>query len=61
MADGSRHRLVPPASRAGGPRDEAELGCRLWQAAWGQGYATEGSRAFFEIAKEQGEQQERRR
>ncbi|MFY4722483.1 GNAT family N-acetyltransferase [Streptomyces sp. LaBMicrA B280] len=30
-----------------GPRDEAELGYRLRQAAWGKGYATEGSRALL--------------
>lgn len=32
---------------ADGPRDEAELGYRLRQASWGQGYATEGSRALL--------------
>ncbi|MFJ5645598.1 GNAT family N-acetyltransferase [Streptomyces sp. NPDC093223] len=31
-----------------GPREEAELGYRLRQAAWGQGYATEVSRALLE-------------
>lgn len=30
-----------------GPPDEAELGYRLRQAAWGKGYATEGSRALL--------------
>ncbi|MCO8269788.1 GNAT family N-acetyltransferase [Actinoplanes sp. TRM 88003] len=30
-----------------GPLDEVELGYRLRQAAWGQGYATEGSRALL--------------
>lgn len=30
-----------------GPRDEAELGYRLRQEAWGRGYATEGSRALL--------------
>ena len=30
-----------------GPRDEAELGYRLRQAAWGKGYATEVSRALL--------------
>ncbi|MFD8020393.1 GNAT family N-acetyltransferase [Streptomyces lavendulae] len=32
------------------PPDEAELGYRLRQAAWGRGYATEGSRALLEKA-----------
>jgi RimJ/RimL family protein N-acetyltransferase len=31
----------------GGPPDEVELGYRLRQAAWGHGYATEGSRALL--------------
>jgi RimJ/RimL family protein N-acetyltransferase len=31
-----------------GPRDEAELGYRLRQAAWGKGYATEGSRGLLD-------------
>jgi len=31
----------------GGPLDEVELGYRLRQAAWGNGYATEGSRALL--------------
>jgi len=31
----------------GGPLDEVELGYRLRQAAWGKGYATEGSRALL--------------
>ena len=31
----------------GGPLDEVELGYRLGQAAWGKGYATEGSRALL--------------
>jgi RimJ/RimL family protein N-acetyltransferase len=35
---------------AGGPPDEAELGYRLRQQAWGKGYATEGSRALLEKA-----------
>jgi RimJ/RimL family protein N-acetyltransferase len=30
-----------------GPRDEVELGYRLRKAAWGKGYATEGSRALL--------------
>ncbi|WP_349259599.1 GNAT family N-acetyltransferase [Actinospica sp.] len=30
-----------------GPPDEAELGYRLRKAAWGRGYATEGSRALL--------------
>ncbi|GAA2143131.1 GNAT family N-acetyltransferase [Kitasatospora kazusensis] len=30
-----------------GPLDEVELGYRLRQAAWGRGYATEGSRALL--------------
>jgi RimJ/RimL family protein N-acetyltransferase len=30
-----------------GPLDEVELGYRLRQAAWGKGYATEGSRAVL--------------
>ncbi|MGC4895375.1 GNAT family N-acetyltransferase [Micromonospora sp. DT31] len=30
-----------------GPRDEVELGYRLRRAAWGNGYATEGSRALL--------------
>jgi RimJ/RimL family protein N-acetyltransferase len=33
-----------------GPLDEAELGYRLRQAAWGRGYATEGSRALLDKA-----------
>ncbi|AXB48156.1 GNAT family N-acetyltransferase [Amycolatopsis albispora] len=33
-----------------GPADEPELGYRLRQAAWGKGYATEGSRALVEKA-----------
>ncbi|MEU9977691.1 GNAT family N-acetyltransferase [Streptomyces sp. NPDC051014] len=32
----------------GGPREEAELGYRLRQAAWGRGYATEVSQALLE-------------
>ncbi|AQZ64287.1 GCN5-related N-acetyltransferase [[Actinomadura] parvosata subsp. kistnae] len=31
----------------GGPEDEPELGYRLHKAAWGQGYATEGSLALI--------------
>ena len=31
----------------GSPPDEAELGYRLRQCAWGNGYATEGSRALI--------------
>lgn len=31
----------------GGPLDEVELGYRLRQAFWGNGYATEGSRALL--------------
>jgi RimJ/RimL family protein N-acetyltransferase len=34
----------------GGPLNEVELGYRLRQAAWGKGYATEGSRALLEKA-----------
>jgi RimJ/RimL family protein N-acetyltransferase len=34
----------------GGPLDEVELGYRLRQAAWGKGYATEGSRALLHKA-----------
>jgi len=34
----------------GGPLDEVELGYRLRQAAWGKGYATEGSRALLDKA-----------
>lgn len=30
--------------------NERELGYRLRQAAWGKGYATEGSKALFDIA-----------
>ncbi|MEV0122189.1 GNAT family N-acetyltransferase [Streptomyces sp. NPDC050703] len=33
-----------------GPLDEVELGYRLRQAAWGRGYATEGSRALLDKA-----------
>jgi len=33
--------------REGGGPDEAELGYRLRQPAWGKGYATEGSRALI--------------
>lgn len=33
-----------------GPLDEVELGYRLRQAAWGRGYATEGSRALLHKA-----------
>ncbi|WP_037838370.1 GNAT family N-acetyltransferase [Streptomyces sp. NRRL S-337] len=33
-----------------GPLDEVELGYRLRQAAWGKGYATEGSRALLSKA-----------
>ncbi|MGV9558595.1 GNAT family N-acetyltransferase [Streptomyces sp. NPDC003401] len=33
-----------------GPLDEVELGYRLRQAAWGKGYATEGSRALLDKA-----------
>ncbi|NUP52086.1 MAG: GNAT family N-acetyltransferase [Catenulispora sp.] len=36
--------------RAEGPLDEVELGYRLRQAAWGAGYATEGSRALLHKA-----------
>ncbi|MFH8338444.1 GNAT family N-acetyltransferase [Streptomyces sp. AM6-12] len=35
---------------AEGPLDEVELGYRLRQAAWGKGYATEGSRALLRKA-----------
>jgi len=37
------HFRPPPES----PPDEAELGYRLRRSAWGQGYATEGSRALI--------------
>ena len=41
------------ALRVKGPNsDEAELGYRLRQAAWGQGYATEGARAMVARAFE---------
>jgi RimJ/RimL family protein N-acetyltransferase len=33
-----------------GPTDEVELGYRLRQAAWGKGYATEGSRGLLDKA-----------
>ncbi|MFF1381622.1 GNAT family N-acetyltransferase [Streptomyces sp. NPDC058308] len=33
-----------------GPLDEVELGYRLRQAAWGRGYATEGSQALLDKA-----------
>jgi RimJ/RimL family protein N-acetyltransferase len=36
--------------KAEGPVDEVELGYRLRQAAWGKGYATEGSRALIRKA-----------
>lgn len=36
--------------RAGGPADDLELGYRLRRAAWGRGYATEGSRALVRKA-----------
>jgi RimJ/RimL family protein N-acetyltransferase len=39
--------LDPPDGRA---PDEAELGYRLRRAAWGKGYATEGSRALVRKA-----------
>jgi RimJ/RimL family protein N-acetyltransferase len=39
--------LRPPAD---GPPDEPELGYRLRRAAWGNGYASEGSRALVEKA-----------
>jgi RimJ/RimL family protein N-acetyltransferase len=37
--------ILRPTSE--GPLDEVELGYRLRQAAWGNGYATEGSRALL--------------
>ncbi|AUG77002.1 GCN5 family acetyltransferase [Kitasatospora sp. MMS16-BH015] len=37
--------ILRPAAQ--GPLDEVELGYRLRQAAWGKGYATEGSRALL--------------
>ncbi|MGW2149424.1 GNAT family N-acetyltransferase [Nonomuraea bangladeshensis] len=48
--------LRPPE---GGPADELELGYRLHRAAWGKGYATEGSlalidRAFDELGARRG-------
>ncbi|MCK2219108.1 GNAT family N-acetyltransferase [Actinomadura sp. ATCC 31491] len=39
--------LRPPE---GGPADEPELGYRLHKAAWGRGYATEGSLALIDKA-----------
>jgi RimJ/RimL family protein N-acetyltransferase len=36
--------------KAEGPLDEVELGYRLRQAAWGKGYATEGSQALVRKA-----------
>lgn len=36
--------------RPGGPADDLELGYRLRRAAWGRGYATEGSRALVRKA-----------
>ena len=36
--------------KADGPLDEVELGYRLRQAAWGKGYASEGSRALLHKA-----------
>jgi RimJ/RimL family protein N-acetyltransferase len=36
--------------KAEGPLDEVELGYRLRQAAWGKGYATEGSEALVRKA-----------
>jgi RimJ/RimL family protein N-acetyltransferase len=36
-----------------GPHDEPELGYRLRRAAWGRGYATEGSRALVDLAFEE--------
>jgi RimJ/RimL family protein N-acetyltransferase len=39
--------LRPPE---GAPVDEPELGYRLRRSAWGQGYATEGSRALIHKA-----------
>jgi RimJ/RimL family protein N-acetyltransferase len=38
------------APREGTPEDELSLGYRLRRAAWGNGYATEGSRALVEKA-----------
>jgi len=40
-----RFHFRPPE---GGNPDEAELGYRLRKSAWGEGYATEGSRALIE-------------
>ncbi|WFE36178.1 GNAT family N-acetyltransferase [Micromonospora sp. WMMD975] len=40
--------ILRPAPQ--GPLDEVELGYRLRQAAWGNGYATEGSRALLGTA-----------
>jgi RimJ/RimL family protein N-acetyltransferase len=42
-------------ARTDGPPDEPELGYRLRKAAWGKGYATEGSRALIDHGfREQG-------
>ena len=39
--------MVPFRPREGASPDEAELGYRLRKSAWGNGYATEGSRALI--------------
>jgi RimJ/RimL family protein N-acetyltransferase len=39
--------------RSGGPHDQPELGYRLRRAAWGRGYASEGSRALVRRAFEE--------
>jgi RimJ/RimL family protein N-acetyltransferase len=36
--------------KPGMPTDQPELGYRLRRAAWGRGYATEGSRALIDLA-----------
>jgi RimJ/RimL family protein N-acetyltransferase len=39
-----------PIPKANGDADEPELGYRFRRRAWGQGYATEGSRALIDLA-----------
>ena len=47
---GSVHRLVSPPTGRGRRTCEPELGYRLRREVWGQGYATEGSRALVDKA-----------